>query len=586
MWQTSGIGCLQPPAWRNLVPAGNCGANARLARGPQLRPSRGGVGHNGPVTSQRPYRIVARPPRPCGHAPKVITDPDTVRSYLEDAAHYPGGRAAGVVIPRDEAEVAAALHACRAILPIGAQSSVTGGATPRGEVVLSTARLAAILETTDREVRVQPGVPIVTLKEALAAQGRYYPPAPTYDGAFVGGTISTNASGAATFKYGSTRAWVRGLTVVLASGDVLEIERDRVFAHPDGYFEIETSRGVARLPVPTYRMPDVPKRSAGYFAAPGMDLIDLFIGAEGTLGIVVEARLSVVEPAPALCVALVPVTDEEAALQLVERLREQSRRTWSSGDRNGIDVSAIEMLDRRCLAMLHDDGSDARYGIRLPPGTEVALLVQVELPAGTTGETAFEHIAFALEPGAPDTALGRFCRLLDDAGLLENVEVAVPGDRARAEQFFAFREAAPEAVKHRVGVARQAAPGVQKTAADMIVPFERFGEMLQVYREGFERRGLEYAIWGHVSDGNVHPNVIPRSVEDVQSGQQAILEFGREAIGRGGSPLSEHGVGRSAIKQALLRQLYGEAGVAEMRAVKAALDPEWKLSPGVVFPAG
>ena len=88
--------------------------------------------------------------------------------------------------------------------------------------------------------RVQPGLPVVTLKEALAAQGRYYPPAPTYDGAFVGGTISTNASGAATFKYGSTRNWVRGLTVVLASGDVLDIERGHVFAHPDGYFEVET----------------------------------------------------------------------------------------------------------------------------------------------------------------------------------------------------------------------------------------------------------------------------------------------------------------------------------------------------------
>jgi D-lactate dehydrogenase (cytochrome) len=544
------------------------------------------LGHNGRVSSQPTHRISARAPRADGSVPAVLTDPDTVGSYLEDAAHYPGGHAAGVVIPRDEAEVAAAIRSCRSILPIGAQSSVTGGATPRGEVVLSTARMSAILDTSDREVRVQAGLPLVTLKEVLAAQGRYYPPAPTYDGAFVGGAISTNASGAATFKYGSTRDWVRGLTVVLASGDVLDIERGRVFAHRDGYFEVETSRGVSRVPVPTYRMPDVPKRSAGYFAAPAMDLIDLFIGAEGTLGVVVEARLGIVQPAPALCVALVPVPGEAAALRLVADLREQSRRTWLSPDGLGMDISAIEMLDRRCLALLHDDGSDARYGIQLPDGTEVALLVQIELGAGTTSETAFEQIASALEADAPDTPLGRFSRLLEGAGLLEHVQVAVPGDRARAEQFFAFREAAPEAVKHRVGVARQSAPGVQKTAADMIVPFERFGEMLQVYREGFERRGLEYAIWGHVSDGNVHPNVIPRRVEDVEAGQQAILEFGREVIARGGSPLSEHGVGRSTIKQALLRQLYGDAGIEEMRAVKSALDPEWKLAPGVVFTAG
>jgi D-lactate dehydrogenase (cytochrome) len=131
---------------------------------------------------------------------------------------------------------------------------------------------------------------------------------------------------------------------------------------------------------------------------------------------------------------------------------------------------------------------------------------------------------------------------------------------------------------------QQVDPVIQKTAADMIVPFDRFGEMMRIYRNGFERRGLPYAIWGHVSDGNVHPNVIPRTLADVEAGQEAILEFGREVVARGGSPLSEHGVGRSAIKQALLRELYGDRGIEEMRAVKRALDPEWKLAPGVIFP--
>ena len=214
----------------------------------------------------------------------------------------------------------------------------------------------------------------------------------------------------------------------------------------------------------------------------------------------------------------------------------------------------------------------------------MALLIQLELPAGTSGEHAYEQIASALEPGGEATPLGLFCRLLDAAGVLDHVDVAVPGDRARAQQFYDFREAAPEAVKHRVAIAKQRVdPGIQKTAADMIVPFDRFGEMLRLYRDGYERRGLQYAIWGHVSDGNVHPNVIPRTLADVQAGHDAILEFGREVIARGGSPLSEHGVGRSAIKQALLRALYGDDGIAEMRAVKAALDPQWKLAPGVLF---
>ena len=118
----------------------------------------------------------------------------------------------------------------------------------------------------------------------------------------------------------------------------------------------------------------------------------------------------------------------------------------------------------------------------------------------------------------------------------------------------------------------------------MIVPFERFAESLDVFRAAFGTRGLDYAVWGHISDGNVHPNVIPRSADDVARGREAILECGRAVVALGGSPLAEHGVGRNPVKQALLRQLYGDAGVAGMRAVKAALDPEGKLAPGVLFP--
>ena len=531
-------------------------------------------------------RIRTRPPRAPGEAPPSVTDPDTVRSYLEDAASYPGGHAAAVAFPAHEGQVAALLRQHGRVLPIGAQSSVTGGATPHGGLVMSTARLAAIGAIECERVRVQAGVPIATLKEALAAAGRYYPPAPTYDGAFVGGTIATNASGAATFKYGSTRHWIDALTVVLASGEVLDIERGQVRAHPDGYFEVAGPRDVIRVPVPTYVLPDVPKCSAGYFAAPGMDLVDLFVGSEGTLGVIVEATLRLIPRAPATCLALVPCGREDDAIELVGRLRAASIDTWRQTDARGLDVSAVEFLDQRCLAMLREDGADRRCGIAVPPRTSLVLLVQIELPAGTTAQLAYEQIGTALDDDAPDLPLVRFCRMLEAGGALEATEMVMPGDRARAEQLFAFREAAPEAIKRRVALAKaQSGTDIEKTAADMTVPFPHFAEMMQVYRQGFERRGLDYAIWGHISDGNVHPNVIPRSMEDVRAGREAILEFGGKVAGYGGSPLSEHGVGRNVVKQALLRRLYGNRGVDEMRAVKAALDPAWKLAPGVLFSA-
>src|SRR5207302_2687208 len=168
---------------------------------------------------------------------------------------------------------------------------------------------------------------------------RYYPPASTFFGASIGGTVSTNAAGAATFKYGTTRPWIEALTVVLPGGDVLDVERGVTRAHGDGYFDLELTSGCRRVPVPRYQMPRVPKVSAGYFSAPGLDLIDLFIGAEGTLGIVTELTLRIMPDRPAACLAFVPFEDRS--------LRDAALATWRSHDPRGIDIAAIEHMDAR-----------------------------------------------------------------------------------------------------------------------------------------------------------------------------------------------------------------------------------------------
>ena len=546
------------------------------------------------------HRVRTRPPRTPIDAPPIVHDRDTLGAYLEDAAHYPGGHADAVAFPKTEGEVAALLRECPRVLPIGAQSSVTGGATPMGEVVLSTARMNGVLAITGDRVRVQPGVAISSLQETLAGTGRYYPPFPTYTGAFAGGVVATNASGAGTFKYGSTRGWVEALTVVLAQGDVLDLARGEVRAHPDGYFEIEYAGGggsedppcdrtahdgrVVRVPVPTYRMPDVAKRSAGYFAEPEMDLIDLFIGSEGTLGVITEITLRVLPRIPAVALALVCVPSETKAVGLVAALRRAAQQTWRDRDPRGLDLAAIENMDGRCLAMLREDGVDRKHDVTFPDGTAMALLMQIELAPDTTSERAYEEIGNALSPVAPDTPLVRLCRLLDAHGVLDATELALPGEAKRRQQLLDVREAVPTAVNERVGEAKRlTGQEIEKTAADMVVPFERFGEMLEIYHEGYRRRGLDHAIWGHISDGNVHPNVIPRTIDDVKKGKDAILEFGRDVAKRHGCPLAEHGVGRSRIKQALLKQLYGDHGVSQMRAVKRALDPDGRLAPGVLF---
>jgi D-lactate dehydrogenase (cytochrome) len=459
--------------------------------------------------------------------------------------------------------VAALVAAAPEVLPVGAQSSLTGGATPRGDLVLSTRALTTIAVLPDGRVRAGAGVPLAALQQTLRVDGLYYPPAPTFDGAFIGGTIATNAAGAATFKYGSTRRWVEEVTVVLADGSRLDIRRGDVMASVDGRFELECPNGKAlRIPVPTYKMPDVAKLSAGYFARPGMDLIDLFIGSEGTLGIVVEATLRTI-PVPRRLVALITCSTDSQATALTGALRREAARSWRG--EGALDVSAIEYMDSRGLANVADDAF-ARAGIDRPAAPAVLLLVQIEVPASEDG------------------ALTALQGALDACGVDTDAQVALPGDERAAARFFELRESVPAGLNARIASTKASLNvDVEKTAGDFIVPFERLEESLTLYQQTFERFGLDYAIWGHVSDGNLHPNVIPASLDDVQRGREAILQMGRRVVEMGGAPLAEHGVGRSALKQTLLAELYGEDGIEQMRAVKRAIDPTAKLAAGVLF---
>ena len=478
----------------------------------------------------------------------------------------PGGVATGITFPTSTAEVAALVRSAPRVLAIGAQSSLTGGATPREDLLISTRALTDITVLPGHRVRAGAGVRLADLRRLLASDGLYYPPIPTFDGAFVGGTIATNAAGAATFKYGSTRPWIDALTVVLADGSILELTRGTVMASPDGWFELDHPSGhVARIPVPTYTMPDVAKLSAGYYATPGMDLIDLFIGSEGTLGIVTTATLRVIA-VPRRLVALVRFDSDRQAVVLTAALRDAARAAWHADGR--VDVSAIEFMDGRALALVPDEAF-ARAAVARPDRPEAGLLlVQIELA------------------GDEDPALQELSRILSACGVHADPQVALPGDDRGAASLFELREAVPSSLNARIAAAKQRVhPDLQKTAGDFVVPFERLEESIALYRATFDRFGLEHAIWGHVSDGNMHPNIVPRSIDDVHRGKEALLEMSRQVVAMGGAPMAEHGVGRTPLKQQMLRELYGVEGIEQMRAVKRALDPEWKLAAGVLFPS-
>jgi D-lactate dehydrogenase (cytochrome) len=433
-------------------------------------------------------------------------------------------------------------------VPQAGNTGLVGGQVPmHGELLLSVGRLKGVraVDAAGYTMTVETGLTLAEVQAVAEKANRLFPLSlPSEGSCQLGGNLGTNAGGVGVLAYGNTRQLVLGLEVVLADGRIWN--------------------GLKALK----------KDNTGY------DLRDLFIGSEGTLGVIAQVIFRTAVKPGAVCRALVPVPTEAVAIAVTGELRAQSQDTWRSRDPRGIDVAAIEHIDARSIAVIREDGIDRRLDVTL--AGEVALLIDLELPAGDS--SLWSQLESVRDPDAPDTALLRFCRLLDRYGVLDDTEIALPSNRDRAAAFAELREAVPAGVNRRVAQAKQRDAAISKTAADMIVPFDRFDEMMAACRKLFADRDLDLAVWGHISDGNVHPNVIPRNADDVRKGREAILQLGTAVIAMGGCPLAEHGVGRNPIKQQLLRQLYGDEGIAAMRAIKLSLDPNGSLASGVIFP--
>jgi D-lactate dehydrogenase (cytochrome) len=536
-----------------------------------------------------------RPPTQA--VPRVVRDPGIVEGYLEDASGAPPGSATGLLRVVSEAEASALLRATldreTPILCQAARTSLTGGAIPHGELILSVERMNAIgriePDGETATVRVEPGVRLDTLGRELAKSGWYYPPVPTYQQAMIGGTVATNAGGAATFKYGVTRHWVRAVRVMLFNGDVVELERGQATASPGEHFSIVLSDGCTlAVPVPSYRLPPIKKISAGYHAAQPLDLVDLFVGSEGTLGLIVSITLELVRLPASVVTGLVFPQRFDDALKLAAALRDAALAARREGDSRGPDIRAIESVDANGVDLLRSSGDARRLRINLPDRPSTAVLFEMELPRSLDNDTA-QRLALRVldgdDPAPGAQPLSRLFHLLAAHGALGDLEFAFPEDDARRTALFEFREAVPRRVNELLAQRRRADPGIKKVAGDLIVPFDRLGELVPLYEQSFSRRGLDYAIWGHLSDGNLHPNGLARSTAEVKSAVEAVFECAEHTMRAGGCPLSEHGVGRDPVKQELLRRFVGDESIRQMRQVKDAIDPPRRFGRGVLFPA-
>jgi len=400
--------------------------------------------------------------------------------------------------------------------------------------------------------------------ESLAALARYrrlghghvFPPDLTEAGACIGGVVANNGSGARSFRYGPARPHVMALRVVLSGGDLLVLRRGACQTSGRS-FALESSTGTRYAgKVPDYRMPAV-KNASGVYAADDMDLIDLFIGSEGTLGVISAIELALT-PLPTVAWGLTAfLPSEAAALDWVERLRL---------DRQG--MAAIEYFSAEALSLLRACRADnPAFGALpvIPLHWHTAVYVEFHGESESEVEQAME---------VASTALAECGGRLDDTWLATS--------RQEIDVFKGIRHAVPEAVNLCIAERKKSIPKLTKLGTDLSVPDEGLRQVMAMYHQDLRAAGLEYVIFGHIGNNHVHVNILPKTLEEYDRGKAIYRDWARRVVSMGGSVSAEHGIGK--LKTEMLDMMYGPDGVAQMRALKRVFDPRMLLNRGTLFP--
>ncbi|RTR32322.1 glycolate oxidase subunit GlcD [Robertmurraya yapensis] len=415
-----------------------------------------------------------------------------------------------VVSPRNTEEVSELVKICNEnkipIVPRGTGTNLCGGTCPtEGGIVFLFKHMNQILELDldNLTMTVQPGVITLDVIKKAEANGLFYPPDPgSMKSSTIGGNISENSGGLRGLKYGVTRDYVMGLEIVMANGDI-----------------IRTGGKLAK---------DV----AGY------DLTRLYVGAEGTLGIITEAILK-----------LVPIPETKKTILALYEDLEAAARTVSKIIANKIIPATLEFLDQPTIAAVED-----YVKIGLPTEAKAVLLIE--------------------QDGSPEQVEKDMAKIADICRSEQAVSVQMAKTVEEAEALTTARRTALSAIAR-----------IKPTTIleDATVPRSEIAKMVKAINEIAEKYNLPICTFGHSGDGNLHPTVPTdaRNKEEMERVEQAFEEIFIKAIELGGTITGEHGVG--VVKAPYLELKLGKAGIAAMMAIKNGLDPNNIMNPGKVF---
>lgn len=502
---------------------------------------------------------------------EVMTGTDARKYFATDTSIFTIPPAI-VVYPRNENDVRKTarftwqLAERGRIIPLtarGAGTDQSGAAIGPGIIMSFPAHLNRILEFDGKTglVTIEPGINYGKLQQTLHTHNRFLPPFPaSLEYSTVGGAIANNASGEKTVKYGNTRDFVRSLRVVLANGEVIETKRltKRELSKKLGLatFEGEIYRSLDSLLDESKSLLGQPglavtKNAAGYDLRDvkhkdgSFDLTPLFVGAQGTLGVITEATLSTVPHNPNTTLIAAFVDDLVVAEEIVADLRKLSE-----------GPSAIEVVDSNLLDFVQSHNPNQLRGILNPPFPQLVLLIE------------FDNIS----ERSQKRMVKKATKILNKLQVSYQVET----DPHKRDELWKIRHSASAVLAHTEGTAR-ALPIIE----DGVVPMDRFKEYIEGVYALFKRHNLQAAVWGHAGNANLHiqPFLDLAQLGDRQMIFKLLEEYYAMVIELGGSTSGEHNDGR--LRAPFLEKLYGPDMYDLFRKVKQIFDPYNTLNSGV-----
>ena len=486
----------------------------------------------------------------------IKTNPDEFENFVVDASNFKGNCEA-VYFPENVNDIVSAIKDANTnktkVTIAGNGTGLTGARVPQNGIVIATDKLNKILEINQKDFYavIEPAVLLSDFQKEIKQQNLFYPPDPTETNCYIGGTVATNASGAKTFKYGPTRDYVIGLQIVLPDGEILDLERGKQNAN--GYdLTLTTQSGKNILiQIPDYKFPAV-KNASGYFVKKNMDAIDLFIGSEGTLGIITKIKLKLL-PQPEDTISCVLFFDDETtALNFLEEARDISYQNKKDNINDNINALALEFFDERALKFLAKDFS------AIPDNAQAAIWFEQECDANSF-----------------DSILEAWNSLMQTHNV--NEETA----------WFAFSDADKEKIKdfrHAISwkvneyVARN---NFRKLGTDVAVPDKEFREFYFTLQNWAKQSSIDFVAYGHFGNSHIHLNFLPKNDAEFNEGKKLYKQICEEAVRLGGTISAEHGIGKA--KRDYLLMMYGETSIRKMAALKKSLDPNLILGIGNIF---